>query len=330
MSIDHVLHAVDNLRGVTVRTPMVISSAGDERLGRRVWVKAENQQLTGSFKVRGAYNALARLSDRHQGVIGASSGNHGAALALAAYLHQVPAVVVIPDDAPVVKRQAIGALGARIVTYDRHRGRRDALVQELAHRHSLAVIPSANDARIIAGAGTVAWEMLQEVPDLAAMLVPVGGGGLAAGTALTATGHNPHLQVFGVEPAVADDTLRSLRAGRLTPIPPPATIADGLGHAEPARVPFQINQRLLADVITVPEDAIADAMALLWRDYHLVAEPSGAVAFAGLLQAVDRLPDGPVGVVLSGGNVDWTVYRTLVDIAMERMGDQSHAAPVLH
>jgi threonine dehydratase len=103
-----------------------------------------------------------------------------------------------------------------------------------------------------------------------------------------------------------------------------------LGHAEPARVPFQINQRLLADVITVPEDAIADAMALLWRHYHLVAEPSGAVAFAGLLQAVDRLPDGPVGVVLSGGNVDWTAYRTLVDIAMERIGDQSHAAPVLH
>ncbi|MFE4755419.1 threonine/serine dehydratase [Streptomyces mirabilis] len=330
MSIDHVLHAVDCLRGVTVRTPMVISSAVDERLGRRVWVKAENQQLTGSFKVRGAYNALVRLSDRHQGVIGASSGNHGAALALAARLHQVPAIVVIPDDAPVVKRLAIEALGAQIVTYDRHRGRRDALVQELAHRHRLAVVPSANDARIIAGAGTVAWEMLQEVPDLAAMLVPVGGGGLAAGTALTATGHNPHLQVFGVEPAVADDTLRSLRAGRLTPIPPPTTIADGLGHAEPARVPFQINQRLLADVITVPEDAIADAMALLWRHYHLVAEPSGAVAFAGLLQAADRLPDGPVGVVLSGGNVDWTAYRTLVDIAMERIGDQPHAAPVLH
>ncbi|WP_461061518.1 pyridoxal-phosphate dependent enzyme [Streptomyces pseudoechinosporeus] len=331
MTLTHVLYAVESLRGVTVRTPMLTSTALDQQVGRRVWVKAENQQLTGSFKVRGAYNALTALGakDRRRGVIGASSGNHAAALAMAAHLYEVPATVVVPEDVPAVKRQAIEALGARIVTYNRYTGRREALVHELARRHGLAIVPSANDERVIAGAGTVAWEMLQEVPNLVAILVPVGGGGLAAGTALAATGHDPHLQVFGVEPAVADDTHRSLRVGRRIPIPPPVTIADGLGHAEPARIPFEVNQRLLTDIITVPEDAISEAMAYLWHHFRLVAEPSGAVALAGLFQATDRFPDGSIGVVVSGGNVGWTTYRTLLDIAMNRMETPPHAAAVL-
>ncbi|MGW0757149.1 threonine ammonia-lyase [Streptomyces sp. NPDC002814] len=332
MTVHQVMQAAEHLRGVAIRTPMLTSVALNDRLGRTVWVKAENFQLTGSFKMRGAYNALASLGDqdRSRGVIAASSGNHATALALAAHRFGVPAIVVVPEDLPAVKRQAIESFGARIVTYRRLTGRRDALVHQLAYRHGLTIVPSANDERVIAGAGTVGWEMLQEAPDLAALFVPIGGGGLAAGTALAASGHDPALQVVGVEPAAADDTLRSLRVGRPIPIPPPVTIADGLGHAEPARIPFEILQRLLTGVVTVPEEAITAAMAYLFRHFHIVAEPSGAVAFAGLLQARERLPDGPVGVVVSGGNVDWNTYRTHLDIALTRSEPPHHAAAVLH
>lgn len=332
MTSANVLGAAELLRRQAVRTPMLTSAAFDALLGgRRVLVKAENQQRTGSFKFRGAYHALATMSSgqRSAGVIAASSGNHAQALALAAHLHHTPATVVIPSDAPNSKRAAIEALHARIITYDRHRDRRDALVHVSAHRMGLTLVPSSNDRAVIAGAGTVAWEMLQEAHDLAAILVPVGGGGLAAGTALAAAGHNPRLRVIGVEPATANDTHRSLRSGRRTPIPPPDTIADGLRHTEPAPLPFEINQHLLHDVVTVPEGAIADAMAYLWRYYRTAAEPSGAVALAGLIRAADRLPDGPVGVVVSGGNVDWPAYRTLLDIAMERTERNCDAAPVL-
>ncbi|MET8029662.1 threonine ammonia-lyase [Streptomyces avermitilis] len=329
MTVHHVLRAVENVRGVAVRTPILSAAAFNERLGRTVWVKAENQQLTGSFKMRGAYSALAAMDParRSRGVICASSGNHALALAQAARLFDVPAIVVVPEDVPTVKKQMMGVLGACIVTYGRRTGRRDAVVHQLAHRHGMTIVPSADDAWVIAGAGTVAWEMIQEVPDLAAILVPVGGGGLAAGTALAATGH-PRLHVFGVEPAVADDTYRSFQAGERISIPPPVTIADGLGHAEPAALAFDINKRLLAGVVTVPEEAIAEAMAYLWRHYRLAAEPSGAVAFAGLLHAPERLPDGPVGVVLSGGNVDWSTYRHLLDTAMPRL--ENDAPTVLH
>ncbi|MEU5281090.1 pyridoxal-phosphate dependent enzyme [Streptomyces asoensis] len=332
LSIHHVLNAADRLRKVAACTPLLTSAALNEQLGRPVWVKAENQQVTGSFKFRGAYNALATLDreDRRRGVIGASSGNHATALARAAEHFEVPAVVVVPDDMPEVKRQAITDLGARIVSYDRRSGRRDALVHQLAHGKRLAIVPSANHEQVIAGAGTVGWEMLEEVPSLRSLLVPVGGGGLAAGTAVAACGHDPSLKVVGVEPAAANDTARSLSAGQLISIPPPVTIADGLGHSEPARIPFEINQRLLADVVTVPEEAIAAAMAYLFRHFRLVVEPSGAVAFAGLLQSLDRLPSGPVGVVVSGGNVDWGIYKTQLDHAMTRMETPAHAAAVLH
>ncbi|WP_329894831.1 threonine ammonia-lyase [Streptomyces sp. SP17KL33] len=327
MASTEVQRAVQRLRGVVVRTPLLTSPAVDARLGRRVWVKAENLQRTGSFKLRGAYNAVVCLEEsrRAAGVLAASSGNHGHALALAASLHQVQATVVIPADAPVAKRGAIEALGARIVCYDRRRQRRDEIVHRIAQRDGSAIVPSADDPMVVAGAGTVGWEMLQEVHELAAILVPVGGGGLAAGVALAASGQG--VKVFGVEPEAADDTFQSLRAGHLVPIPSPVTVADGLGHTQPAGLPFEINRRLLCGVITVPEQAIGEAMAYLWRHYRSAAEPSGAVAFAGLLHAADRLPEGPVGVVLSGGNVDWPAYRRLLDIALERTEGNSDATP---
>jgi threonine dehydratase len=320
MSVQDVLNAAQRLEGVAVRTPLLSSPAMDDVLGRRVLVKAENHQRTGSFKLRGAYNALAQMKQqtRESGVIGASSGNHARALALAADIFKVPATVVMPYDAPAVKRDAVESLGARIITYDRLRERRDAIVGECAHRRGLAIIPSADSRHVIAGAGTAAWEMLQDVPDLVAIVVPVGGGGLAAGTALAASAHNPGLLVIGAEPVVADDTRRSLLVGHPVTISAPVTIADGLGHTEPARIPWEINQRLLHNVVAVSETDIADAMASLWRHYRSVAEPSAATAFAGLMACVDWLPDGPVGVILSGGNVDWTTYTTLLTPALDR------------
>ncbi|MFJ6705661.1 MULTISPECIES: threonine/serine dehydratase [unclassified Streptomyces] len=327
MTSASVLMAMELVRRTAVRTPMVSSAVFDSLVGRSVWVKDETKQVGGSFKFRGAYYAVATSTSdqRAAGFIAGSSGNHALALAHAALHHTTSATVVIPSDAPASKRDALDALDAQIITYDRHRDHRDALVQQIAHRAGWTVIPSSNHHAVIAGAGTVAWEMMQEVPDLVALVVPVGGGGLAAGSVLAAMGHNPHLRVIGVEPATANDMHRSVRAGRLMPIPPPDTIADGLRHTEPARLPFEIIKPLIHDVVTVSESAIAGAMAHLWRHYSTAAEPSGAVALAGLLQCVDRLPDGPVGVVVSGGNVDWPSYRTLLDAAMETERN-THAA----
>ncbi|MEU3602680.1 threonine/serine dehydratase [Streptomyces sp. NPDC006798] len=326
-----VLAAADRIHHLIAPTPLLSSPVVDERFGRQVLVKAENMQLTGSFKVRGAMNAVAQLAPaaRGRGVIGASSGNHAQALALAARRFGAPATVVIPDDAPRAKVEGVQALGARIVTYDRIMGRRDEIVHRIAREQGLSIVPSADSHPVIAGAGTAAWEMLRERPDLSAILVAVGGGGLAAGTCLAASHRSPAVRVFGVEPEAADDTRRSMTTGRRVRIPPPVTIADGLGHTRPGDLTFEINQGHLADVFTVPEELIAEAMAFLWRHYRAAAEPSGAVAFAGLLKAADRLPPGPVGVILSGGNVDWPRYRTLLDSVADRE-EHTHAAALLH
>ncbi|QDY78153.1 threonine ammonia-lyase [Streptomyces qinzhouensis] len=326
-----VLAAADRIHHLVVRTPLLTSALVDERLGREVVVKAENMQLTGSFKVRGAFNAVAMLAPgpRGAGIVGASSGNHAQALALAGRHFGAPVTVVIPADAPETKVQGIKALGARIVTYDRTTGRRDEIVHDLSQRYGLSVVPSADSHPVIAGAGTAAWEMLRERPDLAAILVAVGGGGLAAGTALAAADRETTIRVYGVEPEAAADTHRSLLVGHRVEIPVPSTIADGLGHRTPGALTFEINRRLLAGVVTVPEELIADAMAFLWRHYRTTAEPSGAVAFAGLLHAAHRLPPGPIGVILSGGNVDWPRYQTLLDTTANREDHHPHAAALL-
>ncbi|MFF3257800.1 threonine/serine dehydratase [Streptomyces sp. NPDC002932] len=319
--------AATRLKGHIVETPMLTSTEFSARVGRQVYIKAENMQRSGSFKFRGAMNALMSMSSRQResGVIAATSGNHGLALALAGYRLRVPVTVVLPEDAPLVKRRSIEQLHATVKTYDRREGGRDAITQMEANRCGLTVVPSAEHRWIITGAGTVAVEMLRQAPDLRAILVPVGGGGLAAGTAMVATG----IDVIGVEPAAADDTARSIHTGKKVRISAPLTIADSLGHTAPPDLTLNINKRGLADIVTVPEPAIADAMAHLWRHWGLKAEPSGAVALAGLVQALDRLPRGPVGVVLSGGNVDWHTFRSLLDVSMERTDPHDDSQPAL-
>jgi threonine dehydratase len=308
-----IYQAQGRLRGVAAATPVLSSPILDAAVARTVVCKAEALQRTGSFKFRGAYNAVAALDEtsRQRGVVGASSGNHAQALALAGRLLAVPVTVVVPSDAPGVKVNGARSLGARLVTYDRRRDDRDEITSGLAAEHEYAVVPSADDPSVMAGAGTVALELLRQAPSLALILVPVGGGGLAAGTVVAAKSINRAITVIGVEPRTCGDTAASLRAGHLVTLPAvPDTIADGLRHTSPAPLPWEVNKVLLDDVVTVTDDGIVQAMRWAFEYLKIVVEPSGAVALAAL--ATSGLPAGPAGVVVSGGSVDFGTFRALM------------------
>ena len=307
-----VYQAQRRLRGVAAATPALSSPALDTLLGRRAVCKAEALQRTGSFKFRGAYNAVGALrqAGRQQGVAGASSGNHAQALALAGRLLKVPVTVVVPRDAPEAKVNGARSLGARIIRYDRHRDDRDAITGALAAEYGYAIVPSADDKAVMAGAGTATLELLRQAPGLSVILVPVGGGGLAVGTAVAAKEINRHITVIGVEPRTGADMAASLRAGHLVTLPAvPDTIADGLRHTSPARLPWEVNKVLLDDVVTVTDGDIAQAMRWAFDHLKIVAEPSGAVALAAL--AGGGLPPGPAGVIVSGGSVDYRIFRAI-------------------
>ena len=307
-----VRQAQRRLHGVAAATPALSSPALDSLLGHSVVCKAEALQRTGSFKFRGAYNALAALSQARSqhGVVGASSGNHAQALALAGRLLDVPVTVVVPRDAPDAKVNGARSLGARIVRYDRHTDDRDAITSALAAEHGYTIVPSADDRSVMAGAGTATLELLRQAPGLTMILVPVGGGGLAAGTAVAAKAINRHITVIGVEPRTGADTAASVRAGHRVTLPAvPDTIADGLRHTSPARLPWEVNKVLLDDVVTVADDDIAQAMRWAFDHLKIVAEPSGAVALAAL--AGGGLPPGPAGVIVSGGSVDYRTFRAV-------------------
>ncbi|MEV7177728.1 threonine/serine dehydratase [Kitasatospora sp. NPDC093679] len=320
-----VYEAQRRLQNIAVLTPAIANPVLDHAAGRPVTVKVEALQHTGSFKFRGAYNALAALTpaSRRHGVIGASSGNHAQALALAGQLLGAPVTVVVPHDAPRQKLEGARALGATVVTHHRERDDRDALVADLADRHGYTVIPSAGHRDVMAGAGTVALELLQQAPGLTAVLVPVGGGGLAAGTAVAAKHIDPAIKVIGVEPEAAGDTAASLRAGALTSLASvPDTIADGLRHTCPAALPWEVNRVMLDDVITVTDAQIIRAMAAAFQHLKVVAEPSGAVALAAAEQL--DLPPGPVGVVISGGSVGIGSFHQLMT-ALPHRREAAHA-----
>jgi threonine dehydratase len=312
--IDDVRHAADQIAGRVVRTPVLRLSALDARLGATLHLKAELHQLTGAFKIRGALNKLLSLPPeaRSRGVVAASSGNHGQAVALLAQMLTVPAVLVLPQDAPAMKLEAVARRGARIVTYDPVRDDRDAITARIAAEEGLAVLPSSDDPVVAAGHGTVALELLAETGRLDRLVLPVGGGGLAAGCATVAKALYPGIEVVGVEPAEGDDTARSLRAGHRVHVPAPTTLADGLRHQSPGRFTFEVNRKLVDRIETVSDDEIAAAMGALWTHGRLMAEPTGAVALAGVLA---RRPDARglrMGVVVSGGNVDSEVFRRIV------------------
>ncbi|MBJ3810726.1 threo-3-hydroxy-L-aspartate ammonia-lyase [Streptomyces flavofungini] len=306
VTLDDVRDAAARLKGVAHRTPVLRSRTLNARVGAEVFLKCENHQRVGAFKFRGAYNAVSRLSPEQlaKGIASFSSGNHAQAVALAARELGSSAVIVMPEDTPRSKREAAEGYGAEIVTYDRYTGDRVAIGAALAAERGLALIPPYEHPHVIAGQGTAALELMEEVGELDLLLVPVGGGGLIAGSATAVKGLSGDVRVVGVEPAAGDDTKRSLAAGHRVTIPVPRTIADGQAAEIPGELTFSINKRLVDDIALVSDDDIRDAMRFAFERLKTVVEPSGATALAAALSGrVDRVPPR-IGIILSGGNVD--------------------------
>jgi threonine dehydratase len=305
--------AAERLRGVAHHTPIHTSRTLDALTGRRVFLKCENLQRGGAFKFRGAYNTIGQLpEDAHRrGVLAFSSGNHAQGVALAARLLGAPAVICMPADAPAVKVTATRGYGAEVIFYDRLKDDREAFARGIAEERGMALVPPYDHPHIMAGAGTAALELVEEVGELDAIVVPVGGGGLIAGSATAVQGVRAATRVFGVEPAGADDTLRSLRAGERVKVSPPGTVADGLRPVTPGALTFPIIQRRVADVLLVDDAEILDAVRFALLRLKLVVEPSGAVPLAAVLAG--RLPSDTrrVGVIISGGNIDPPVLAGL-------------------
>jgi threonine ammonia-lyase medium form len=313
ISFDDVCSASDRLNGIAHVTPVATSRTLDALSGRTVFLKCENLQRVGAFKFRGAYNMISRMPEdaRQRGVVAYSSGNHAQGVALAARLLGAPAIICMPSDAPAVKVEATRGYGAEIVFYDRMRDDRAALAQRIAEGRGATLVPPYDHPHIMAGQGTAALELLEQVNDIDTLVVPVGGGGLIAGCAIAAHGVNPAIHVIGVEPEDADDTRRSLLAGERIRIPPPATIADGLRVTTPGALTFPIVQRHVAQIVTVSDDDIREAMRFMILRMKLVVEPSGAVGIAAVMSG--RLPATArrVGVIVCGGNIDPPLLASL-------------------
>ncbi|HUP18663.1 MAG TPA: pyridoxal-phosphate dependent enzyme [Gemmatimonadota bacterium] len=312
IGIDDVRAAAERIAGRVHRTPVVTSRSIDERAGRTLFLKCENLQRAGAFKIRGATNRLLALSDdeRGRGVVAWSSGNHAQAVALAARSLEVDAKIVMPADAPRAKRAATEGYGATVVPYDPRSQNREAMAREIAESEGRVEIPPYDDPWIMAGQGTAALELLDEVPDLDAVVAPVGGGGLLAGTATAAEAKG--VRAFGAEPAGADDTARSLEAGQRVEAPDPHTIADGARTPLPGALTFPILQARAEAVVRVPDEMLPPAMALLLSRTKLLVEPTGALGLAAALEGL--LPEDArrVGVILSGGNVDLDALARLL------------------
>ncbi|MFF4710579.1 threo-3-hydroxy-L-aspartate ammonia-lyase [Streptomyces eurythermus] len=309
-----VREAAARLQDVAHRTPVLTSRTLDSLVGAEVFIKAENFQRIGAFKFRGAYNAIAQLPPEQlaKGVAAYSSGNHAQATALAARELGTHAVILMPEDAPRSKREATAGYGAEVVTYDRYTEDRTALGHALAEDRGLALIPPYDHPHVMAGQGTAALELLEETGPLDALVVPVGGGGLIAGSATAATALHPGIRIIGVEPEAGDDTRRSLAAGTRVTIPVPRTIADGQALATPGELTFPLNQRLVEAIAVVTDAEIVTAMRFAFERLKIVLEPSGATPLAALLAGrVDRLPRR-IGVIASGGNIDAARFTALV------------------
>ena len=306
--------AAQRLAGVAHRTPVLTSRTLDERTGARVHVKAECFQRGGAFKFRGAFNKISSLDKDalRRGVLAYSSGNHAQAVAIAATLLGSRATIVMPEDAPLAKLDATRGYGAEVVPYDRWTESREEIGAGLATERGLELVKPYDDPLVMAGQGTAALEMLEDVPELDLLLVPISGGGLMAGCATVAKALRPQLRLVGVEPENGDDTRRSLVAGERVRIEVPPTIADGLQATEPGELTFEVNSRLVDEIVTVTDAEIVEAMVFLFDRLKVVAEPSGAVGVAALLSGKLEARGVSAGVVLSGGNVGAARFAELV------------------
>lgn len=304
---DDVADALVRISGIAHRTPVMHSRLIDEIAGFRVLFKCENLQRGGAFKFRGAYNAVSRLGEdrRDRGVVAFSSGNHAGAVALSSQMLGVSATIVMPADAPAAKLAATAGYGAAIVTYDRYTQDREAIAGELMRSQGRTLIPPFNHPHVIAGQGTCAIEFIEDAPELDAVFTPLGGGGLLSGTLLAMGALSPHSRVYGVEPAAGDDGLQSLRAGHIVSISPPVTIADGAQTTELGSLTYPIIAERVTDILTATDHELVEALTLLATRMKLVVEPTAALGLVGALGMRDDLAGATVGVIISGGNLDF-------------------------
>jgi threo-3-hydroxy-L-aspartate ammonia-lyase len=311
---DDVAAAAARIAGHAHRTPVLTSRTADAELGAQLFFKCENYQRMGAFKFRGAFNALARFDERQRraGVVAFSSGNHAQAIALSASLLGMPAVIVMPHDAPAAKVAATRGYGATVVVYDRYREDREAIGKGLAEERGMTLIPPYDHPDIIAGQGTAAKELIDEVGALDALFVCMGGGGLLSGSALAARALAPGCKVYGVEPEAGNDGQQSFRTGRIVRIEVPKTIADGAQTQQLGNYTFPIIQRDVTDVLTASDDELISAMRFFAERMKMVVEPTGALGFAAARSMKGELAGQRVGVIISGGNVDLERYATLL------------------
>jgi threonine dehydratase len=305
--------AAARLEGVAHRTPVVTSGQLDARASCDAFLKCENLQRMGAFKFRGAYNALAKLDEARAraGVVAFSSGNHAQAVALAGRLLGIPATIVMPSDAPTVKIEATRGYGAEVVLYERAGEDRAAIAERIARERGATLVPPFDHVDVVAGQGTVAKELCEDIGSLDLLLVPCGGAGLLSGCAVAANHLIPGVRVIGVEPAAGDDAARSLRSRTLQRVENPRTIADGARTESLGAITFPLVLEHVHDILTVSDAEIVEAMRFLWERTKLVVEPTGALAAAALLGGKVDASDKRVGVVLSGGNVDLRAMAAL-------------------
>lgn len=309
-----VTEAHERLKNVAHHTPVMTSRTADEAVEGTLFFKCENFQRTGSFKFRGAYNAITQLSEKQRkgGVIAFSSGNHSQAIALSARLHNTHSVILMPADAPEIKINATRGYGAEVVFYNRYTEDRETIAQRLAGERGLTLIPSYNDPHVIAGQGTAAGELFEDSGGLDMLIVPIGGGGLLSGCAIAARHLNPECVVIGIEPEAGNDAQQSFRSGTIVHINPPRTIADGAATQHIGKLTLPIILKYVDKIITVSDSQIIAAMKFLAVRMKIIAEPTGCLAAAAVLSGIENVKGKRVGIMVSGGNVDLLRFAALV------------------
>ncbi|WP_312550623.1 threo-3-hydroxy-L-aspartate ammonia-lyase [Massilia sp.] len=306
--------AAARIEGAAHRTPVLTSSTFDARAGARVFFKCENYQRMGAFKFRGAYNAIARFTDaqRAAGVLTFSSGNHAQAIALSARLAGIRATIIMPKDAPALKVQATKEYGGEVIFYDRYTENREEIGRRLAEERGMTLIPPYDHPDVICGQGTAAKELFEEAGELDVLLVPLGGGGLLAGSTLAAMGLSPACKVIGVEPEAGNDGQQSLRRGEIVHIGVPDTIADGAMVTHVGEHNFEVIRRRVDDIVTVSDAQLVETMKFFAERMKMVVEPTGCLGAAAALHGVYPVAGKRVGVLISGGNVDLSRFAQLV------------------
>ncbi|WP_298929708.1 threo-3-hydroxy-L-aspartate ammonia-lyase [uncultured Ramlibacter sp.] len=311
---DDVVAAAQRLQGQAHRTPVLSSSTADAQLGAQLFFKCENFQRMGAFKFRGGFNALAQFTpeQKKHGALAFSSGNHAQAIALAARILGMPATILMPQDAPAAKLAATRGYGAEVITFDRFRDDREALARRLSQERGMTLIPPFDHAHVIAGQGTAAKELFEEVPDLTHLFVCVGGGGLISGCALAAKALAPDCKVYGVEPLAGNDGQQSLQRGERVRIEMPETIADGAQTQQLGVITFEVIRRDVEAIFTVPDSQLASEMRFYAERMKMVVEPTGCLSLAGARHSGLDLKGARIGILVSGGNVDMSRFSDLI------------------